>query len=92
MNIPEAKSILRDHLSVYKSQSYSDLVKLVNTVETMDAKGPSGKMYQLEIQFLWDDKPNGDIRVMGSVDDGGLRAFFPVTDSFIVTANGQLIG
>jgi len=27
-----------------------------------------------------------------SIDDGGLRAFFPITDSFIVAQDGSFVG
>jgi hypothetical protein len=40
---------------------------------------------------FWDDKKLGNLRVCGSIDDGGLRAFFPVTDSFIIAPDGRFI-
>jgi len=33
---------------------------------------------------FWDDSVGGDIRVIGSLDDGGIRAFFPLTMSLLV--------
>jgi hypothetical protein len=45
--------------------------------------GKSGAEYQIEIQVFWDDRINGDLRVIGSIDDGKLRAFFPLTLDFI---------
>jgi hypothetical protein len=44
----------------------------------------------LEIQCFWDDRADGDIRVMGSIDDGGWRAFVPITDGFMMTPEGKL--
>ena len=46
--------------------------------------GASGSAYQLEVDVFWDDKPGGQIRVAAGVDDGGLRAFFPVAHDFLV--------
>lgn len=49
------------------------------------ARGDSGTDYQIEIEVMWDGKGGGDLRVLGSIDDGGVRAFCPLCDSFIVT-------
>ncbi len=35
------------------------------------------------MQVIWDGKPNDDIRVMGLIDDGGWRAFIPLSEDFI---------
>jgi len=34
---------------------------------------------------FWDGRPGGDIRVLASIDDGGWRAFFPLTETLVVT-------
>lgn len=47
---------------------------------------------QVEIEAFWDDKQGGDIRVVFSIDDGGWRACFPVTDSFIMASNDTFVG
>lgn len=52
----------------------------------------SGKEYQFEIIVYWDDKPNGDVRVIGNVDDGGWRAYFPLGTSFLKAPDGTFIG
>ena len=84
MDSAEALDILDAALTRYRSQSYSDLKRRVGTVETLAATGNSGRKYQLEIQVLWDDHPDRTIRVLGSIDDGGLRAFLPLTKDFLV--------
>jgi hypothetical protein len=48
-----------------------------------EKQGPSGVEYQIEILILWDSTPNGVIRVLGFIDDGGWRAFVPLTDSIL---------
>jgi hypothetical protein len=48
------------------------------------AIGASGAAYQVEIEALWDSNRGGDIRLMAAIDDGGWRAFAPLTDSLIV--------
>jgi hypothetical protein len=88
----EAKALLRSHLQSYRDKAYAELAALVGSVQVAQLPGASGDEYQVEINFNWDDRPHGDIRVMGSIDDGGWRAFIPLCDSFIVTADGTFVG
>ena len=46
----------------------------------------------LEISAFWDDQPDGDIRVIFAIDDGGWRAFMPFVDSFIIARDGTFVG
>ena len=64
----------------------------VDSVTTDEVARDSARSWQLEIEVLWDDEPNGNVRVTVSVDDGGLRAFVPMTDSFIKTPSEQFVG
>lgn len=92
MNKEEAISVLNTLLSKYRDKSYNELQYLLNEQDTLEVKTESGTKYQLEIQAVWDDKKDGNLRVMGSIDDGGLRAFKPITNDFIITPNGTFIG
>ena len=92
MDKDEARSILAAHLATYRALSYEELAKRVDTVETAEVEAPSGEQYQLEVQFLWDGKRNGDVRVIGSVDDGGWRAFAPLPNDFIKAPDGSFVG
>ncbi len=47
---------------------------------------------RLEFEFRWDSKPGGNVRVLGSIDDGSIRGWFPITDSFIKCPSGNLVG
>jgi len=86
MDKTEAKGIITQQLKEFSTRSHDELVKLIdNGPITYELESKSKKKYQIEIQAFWDDQPDGDIRVIGSVDDGGLRAFFPLTDSLICT-------
>jgi hypothetical protein len=53
--------------------------------------GESGANYQIEFDVFWDSKPDGNLRIMASVDDGGWQAFLPLTDSFIMKQDGTLL-
>jgi hypothetical protein len=84
MDKAEARQILRDVLEEFGARSYSDLAKLIGKPEQREAIGASGAAYQVEIEALWDSNRGGDIRLMAAIDDGGWRAFAPLTDSLIV--------
>ena len=86
MDTSEARKILGERLGRFTGHSHSELAALVESrhLEACEVRGASGTSYQVEIQFFWDDRPGGTIRILGSIDDGGIRAFFPVTDSLLV--------
>lgn len=44
-----------------------------------------------KVQVFWDDTPDGAIRVMASIDDGGWRAFVPLTEAFILAPDGSFV-
>lgn len=92
MDREEATSHLAQQLLAYRAMPYAQLATLIGTVETAEIRAPSGTLYQLEFQFFWDSEPKGDIRVLGSIDDGGLRAFFPLSQDFIITPDGTFVG
>ena len=84
MDREEALGLLNAKLDDYRQIPYAELVSKIDTNEVIEISGPSGVEYQIEIQVMWDHKPNGDIRVMGAIDDGGLRAFMPLCGDLIV--------
>jgi hypothetical protein len=88
----EATSILHEHVRAARGRSYSDLRSLLRSPETQEVIGDSGAAYQVELQAFWDHRPEGDLRVIVAIDDGGLRAFAPLSDDFIVSPAGHFIG
>ena len=84
MNKDEARQMLSEQLAQYRDRHYGDLMTLIGKRRDVIVVGPSGTKYGIEIQVVWDDRPGGDIRVLGTVDDGGLRAFLPLTESIII--------
>jgi hypothetical protein len=83
MNRVEAKWLLLRKLAQYEKCSYGELAVMVGESRHLECRGKSGVEYQLEIECFWDDKPQGDIRVMAAIDDAGWRACFPITYSFL---------
>ena len=94
MNKNEARTILAEHLALYRTRSYAELAASTEAqkTETLEVRGPTGIPYQIEFNFFWDNKPKGDVRVCGSIDDGGWRAYVPLASSFIISASGNFVG
>jgi hypothetical protein len=93
MNKTEAKRLISNELNRYRGKSYQELIAMVGSDPiTYELKGSDGTTYQVEIEAHWDDKPSGNVRISGSIDDGGLRALIPFTNDFIKAPSGKFIG
>jgi len=93
MDRAEALEVLSEELGRYRKRTYDELKAFIGQgVNAYETKAASGTVCQLEIQVYWDGKAGGDLRVIGAIDDGGWRAFVPLTDDFILTADGEFIG
>lgn len=91
MDKNEARNIILGELAPYRNKPYSELILFIEDDIAYEKKGLSGTMYQIQIQFMWDSEEGGDIRVWGNIDDGGVRAFFPMTECFIKSPTGEFI-
>jgi hypothetical protein len=92
MDKTEAKRVLQSELEKYRQRSYESLRKLIDDLDAYTVRGPSGTEYQIEVQAMWDNHPEGNLRVMAGIDDGGLlSAFAPVTDDFILSPGGEFV-
>jgi len=83
MNKQEALAVLQTKLAEYRRRSYQELAQRVGREEHVNVTGPSGVEYQVEIQVMWEREPEATLLVLGSIDDGGLRAFAPLCVSFV---------
>ena len=85
MDTGEALALVEGVLAVLEQEPYADLVRRVESDPLLVTQrtGASGTEYQIEVSFLWDDASRGPVRVMVSIDDGGWRAFVPLTRSFV---------
>ena len=93
MDKREAHELLASHLAGYRERSYAELIALERAgPTTVEVAGPSGTCYQIEVQVVWDGARGGDVRVLGAIDDGGWRAFMPLTDDFIMAPDGSFVG
>jgi hypothetical protein len=92
MDKEKAAAVLAAQLRLYRNRSYAELKDLLGQVDAYEVTMPGGSSYQIEIQVFWDSKSNGNIRVIGAIDDGKWRAFSPLSDDFIMTPDGAFLG
>lgn len=84
---------MEEELAKLRQVTYSQLVaRLLDKQENVERVGGTGTRYQIELQAFWDNEPNGNLRVMAAIDDGGWRAFIPLTEAFIRAPDGSFIG
>jgi hypothetical protein len=75
----------------YRAMGYSALLRLLDEQDMFELEGSSGTKYQVEIYAVWDNLEPGDLRVIGCIDDGGWRAFVPLSSDFISRLDGTVI-
>ena len=92
MDNAEARGLLEQHLQSWRNRSYAELLSLRDATQTTELLGASGTKYQAEVQVFWDGRPGGALRVLASIDDGGLRAFSPLSADFIKSQDGSFVG
>lgn len=92
MDTVAARKVLNKWLTKLRAVPYRELAARVDSVTTDEVARDSERSWQLEVQVLWDDEPDGNVRVIVSIDDGGLRAFVPVSESFVKAPSGEFIG
>ena len=86
------KHSLSQELSRYRELPYAELFASIDHSETVERTAPSGVIYQIKMQVVIDDAARQTLLVMGAIDDGGWRAFSPLSDSFILSPDGSFFG
>ena len=94
MDVTEAGGILDQQIGSLRERPYSELKQLVEgrLIQILEIVGASGARYCVEAQAFWDSKKETNIGVLASIDDGGTRAFHPVTCDFIKAPDGSFVG
>ncbi|MFZ5450519.1 MAG: hypothetical protein ACOZF2_01405 [Thermodesulfobacteriota bacterium] len=88
----EARAILEAFLHELKTCPYLELQKLISNPVCLKKQGQSGASYQIEYEAVWDFEPGGNLRIIASIDDGGLvSAMVPLCLDFLVTPAGKII-
>lgn len=85
MDRETAEAVLRTSLDEYRQLSFRDLVRRIGLIDTREVTAADRTRFQLEFQVFWDGASGGDVRVLGAIDDGGLRALKPLTQDFLVS-------
>ena len=93
MDNEEAIRLLEQELAPFRGLSYDALVhKIPDSPEVCERSGAGGTTYQVEVEVLWELRPGGNVLVIGSIDDGGWRAFLPLTRSFMRSPGETFVG
>lgn len=93
MNREEAMTILRERIKRLQDLSYRELLFYRDNPTAEELIAPSGQAYQIEVEALWDDQPDSDLRVIAAIDDGRLRsATMPLIQDFIIRPDGIIVG
>ena len=93
MDKHEAALVAEAKLDELRRRSYDALVSdYLGRPENQELTAGSGAEYQLEVEGFWDDRRKQHLRVVVAVDDGGWRAFVPLTRSFIIAPDGVFVG
>jgi hypothetical protein len=93
MDKAEAAAVLDQHVASFVRRGYAALVTAVDRPDGMQTEGPSGTKYNIEFNVFYDaGHGKGDLRIVGSIDDGGTRTFmFPLTKTEIMKPTGELV-
>jgi hypothetical protein len=75
MNREIAAALIDQQLQALRRSGYAALRSRVGEQIIAEVAGPDQARYQLEILIVWDAAENGAIRLLGSIDDGGLSTF-----------------
>ena len=92
MNEAEALEVLRPRLANFRNEPYVLLVSRIKAEPITETVEVDAVTYYLQFLFVWDGKRGGNVRVIGHVDDGGIRAYHPLTDDFIKGPDEGFIG
>jgi hypothetical protein len=92
MDNDEAIRLLEEELALLRAEPYEALARRVAEDVIVRERTGGTTAYQIEIQVVWDGPKGGNVRVIGSIDDGGWRAFAPLTRSFAKSLSGQFVG
>ncbi len=92
MNRDAAAEVLRREVERLRALSYEALVSRIGKHECRRDFDRDGTEYQVTSDVFWDSLNGGDVRVIVAIDDGGVRAFVPITDDFIKTLDGHFVG
>jgi len=88
----EARSVALAKVTELRQMTWDELrSRYLKQPETVEVTAASGAVYQVESYALWDGAKERDLRVIVAVDDGGWRAFAPLSEEFIIAPDGSYV-
>jgi len=85
-NQAEARAELARLVKEHQSLSYNGWVQRIGQTKRVEFTSRTGIWYQARIEPVWDDKPGGAVRVLFAIDDGGVGAYHPLTESLLLNS------
>ena len=83
-NPEEARAELSRLVADHQAHDYAFWAGRNDETKRVEFTTKAGTWYQATIRPFWDDQPHGAIRVLFGIDDGGIGAYHPLTDSLLL--------
>jgi hypothetical protein len=88
----EARGIALAQIDDLRRMAWGELRdRYLKSPESIEVRGGSGIVYQVQTQAFWDSQQDGDLRIIVAVDDGSWRAFLPLSEDFIIAPDGSFV-
>jgi hypothetical protein len=88
----EAQMILSDQIRRLRALPYSELLRY-REPDAFEVAAPSGRIFQVEVLAVWDDRKRRHLRVLVHMDNSmGMRARPYLIDNFIIAPDGSFVG
>lgn len=91
MDRARAAAIAEEYVSRLSARPFVELRALVDEGEQHQEEGIAGRTFTVDVEAFWELSPGGNLRVIVSVDGGGLSAWNPVTRHFVMSPSGALV-
>lgn len=90
----EAEELFAEQVRRWRQQPWQNLRRQIRHPVAYDILGQSAVRYQFEVVVFWDDRPEGNLRVIVTGDDAkGWRALRRMrTDGFIKAPDDSFVG
>ena len=93
MDKGEARGIALAQIDDLRRMRWGELRdRYLDKPETVEVRGATGTIYQVQTQAFWDSRKDGDLRIIVAVDDGGWRAFVLLSEDFVLAPDGSFVG
>lgn len=90
----EMIEVLSVELERLKKLPYSKLTLYMGAgnANAYDTPAKSGTPYDVEVESVWEDAPDGNLRVNVAVFEKSWTSFMPMMGTFVITPEGAMIG